>query len=690
MSHTDRIIVLVDMDCFYCQVEENLNPQFKGKPLAVVQYNTWRGGGIIAVNYPARDRGVTRHMRGDEAKRKCPEIELVHVPSVRDKADLTKYRDAGKLVAAVLQTFTPLLQRASVDEAYLDITDAVTERTNMATREIQRSEIKNTHVVGCEPLEFLYSLYSSGLCEDANLKLAYGAVIAEEIRAAVLQQTGYTCSAGIAHNKILAKLAAGLNKPNQQTVLPQSGVESLFQNLPLHKIRSLGGKFGHSLTEDLGITTMAELVKFSEKDLKKRYDEKTAIWLYNIARGIDLEPVTIRLVSKSIGCCKTFPGRSALITPQSVLHWIGELGAELVERLEKDLEENNRKARQVTVGFTHDVNGNDISTSRVHPLNSYNAKKITDDSYAIIKKLCLKADGTFCIKSISFNAGKFEDCRNVTAITSFFKSDGPYKTIRKMEASERVEILNTDIDEENYSNETVDLNEDATKLTFYKDNCENASDDSITDEIPTVEERSTKGSFFLQYFEDMKNCQHEPPVLRDFDTSRNLEDDDLLDTPGTSKDEDVPTELCEECHQSIPISEMMSHKDHHLALQIDKEEKLTRKSNVPTITIKAKENTKSKKRKCSDNRPNCTLTKFLQSTVKLQEENTQECPQCNRRIRKSDFDDHLDYHVAKELHMEINDIKLCSAANVPKTIKKSKTTKTVSKTRSVISFFKPS
>lgn len=83
---------------------------------------------IIAVNYPARAQGVTRHMRGDEAKAQCPDIELVKVPNVREKADLSKYRDAGKEVAAVLQTFTPLLQRASIDEAYLDITERVQSR----------------------------------------------------------------------------------------------------------------------------------------------------------------------------------------------------------------------------------------------------------------------------------------------------------------------------------------------------------------------------------------------------------------------------------------------------------------------------------------------------------------------------------------------------------------------------------
>ncbi len=74
---TDRVVALIDMDCFYCQVEARQDPSLRGKPSAVVQYNTWKGGGIIAVNYEARAFGVTRNMRGQEAKEKCPDIKLV-------------------------------------------------------------------------------------------------------------------------------------------------------------------------------------------------------------------------------------------------------------------------------------------------------------------------------------------------------------------------------------------------------------------------------------------------------------------------------------------------------------------------------------------------------------------------------------------------------------------------------------
>lgn len=90
MDQENRVVVLIDMDCFYCQVEEKLNPELKDKPIAVVQYNPWKGGGIIAVNYVARAQGVTRGMRGDQAKEKCPDIELPSVPCQRGKADITK------------------------------------------------------------------------------------------------------------------------------------------------------------------------------------------------------------------------------------------------------------------------------------------------------------------------------------------------------------------------------------------------------------------------------------------------------------------------------------------------------------------------------------------------------------------------------------------------------------------------
>lgn len=188
-------------------------------------------------------------MRGDEAKEHCPEIELVHVPSVREKADLTKYRDAGKQVAEVLQSFTQLLERASIDEAYLDITEKVDEIYKDLDKNQPNFDIEKligTFAVGFETIADYVSqihetneLTTSQDLEDdsenptvyktSDLKLLIAAKIVNEIRFAVREKTGYACSAGIAHNKILAKLTCAFHKPNKQTCLPIKEIPKLLR-----------------------------------------------------------------------------------------------------------------------------------------------------------------------------------------------------------------------------------------------------------------------------------------------------------------------------------------------------------------------------------------------------------------------------------------------------------------------------
>ncbi|XP_066904821.1 DNA polymerase eta isoform X2 [Halyomorpha halys] len=420
------------MDCFYCQVEARLNPSLKGHPMAVIQYNQWKGGGIIAVNYEARDKGVTRFMRGDDAKKHCPEIILVSVPTVREKADLTRYRDAGREVLAILCKFSTCVQRASVDEAYIDLTKAVEERMKLLSQ-FNPEKWKSTFVVG-------YSTNSSNdegerknglrawlkdtesLNNTASLRLAVGALIVEEIRETVLSETGFKCSAGIAHNKILAKLACGLHKPNRQTILPLECVLELYKTLPVKKIKNLGGKLGNNVVEKLGCQTMSDLLKFSEKELQAKYDEKTGSWLYNIARGLDNEPVTARLVAKSIGCCKNFPGRTALIKTKDVHHWISKLAEELSERLLEDEVMNKRRANLLTVSMHLEINKKDTASSKSVALSSYEVDKIFFVAEQTLKKVC-KVDPSNDnwyppIKQLGFSAGKFSNSSN--KIAKFF------------------------------------------------------------------------------------------------------------------------------------------------------------------------------------------------------------------------------------------------------------------------------
>lgn len=467
-----RIVVLIDMDCFFCQVETKLKPEYTGKPLAVVQYNQWKLGGIIAVNYEAREYGVTRHMRGEEAKQKCSDLVLASVPCTRGKADTSRYRSAGRQVLDVIKKHCNIIERASVDEAYLDITDIVAERmsTSSLSQEYLVKQLSNTFVVGYSEIgkndeeqrrkgvsEWLTNIFEElEDVQDQELhQLALAGVIVEELRQDIYNETGFKCSAGISHNKILAKLACGLHKPNRQTILPPNAVSELYSSLPVKKVRNLGGKFGDVVIESLNCNVMGDLLQYSLQYLQKRFDDKTGLWLYNIARGVDTEPVTTRLVSKSIGACKKFPGKQAITSADVLRSWAGELSAEVCERLEQDLQENERRATLLTVSYHYYQNRSTVTQSRSCTLNSYKPEKMADRCVEIICK------STQCpIAFLGISAGKFVSAKDNQNLKNFFKSSNMKHTREINTERKNIKLKSVDtVDNTTKIENNVQLNE---------------------------------------------------------------------------------------------------------------------------------------------------------------------------------------------------------------------------------------
>ncbi|TKY59712.1 DNA polymerase eta [Spatholobus suberectus] len=391
-----RVIAHVDMDCFYVQVEQRKQPNLRGLPTAVIQYNSFKGGALIAVSYEARRCGVKRSMRGDEAKEACPQIQLVQVPVARGKADLNSYRSAGSEVVSVLSQ-KGRCERASIDEVYLDLThaaEAMLMETPPESMQDFEEEVLKSHVLGLEIEDGSDAKEEvrKWLCRsDASYQdklLACGALIVSDLRMQVLKETEFTCSAGIAHNKMLAKLASAMNKPAQQTVVPHSSVEGLLASLPIKKMKHLGGKLGSSLQSDLGVNTVGDLLQFSEEKLQQWYGINTGTWLWNIARGINGEEVEGRLLPKSHGSGKTFPGPQALKTIDSVQHWLNKLCEELNERLHSDLDQNKRIAQTLTLHARAYKTG-DSDSHRKFPSKScplrYGTKKIQEDALILFQ-----------------------------------------------------------------------------------------------------------------------------------------------------------------------------------------------------------------------------------------------------------------------------------------------------------------
>ncbi|XP_051945375.1 DNA polymerase eta [Xyrauchen texanus] len=451
----ERVVALVDMDCFYVQVEQRINPELKNKPCVVAQYKTWKGGGIIAVSYEARAHGVTRNMWADEAKKLCPDLQVARVRESHGKADLTHYREASVEVIEVMSRFA-VIERASIDEAYMDLTANVQQRLkDMADLYINPLHLKSTYVQGFPQigsneearsenaeldkeeersrglLQWLDLVSSCSQSNSAELHLAVGALLVEEMRAAVEEHTGFCCSAGISHNKVLAKLACGLNKPNRQTVLPLGSVPQLFSTLPIKKIRNLGGKLGKSVTETLGVENMGDLIQFTKSQLEQHFGEKTGQWLYDLCRGIEFEPVIPRQLPKSIGCSKNFPGITCLATKEKVQYWLHQLALELEERLNKDRETNGRVAKLLTVGLRQAGDKKPNSFSRCCALTRYDVTKITTDSFAIIKSLNTAGNHqeawSPALTCLHLSASKFSDTPSASSggIASFLCSDAP-------------------------------------------------------------------------------------------------------------------------------------------------------------------------------------------------------------------------------------------------------------------------
>ncbi|XP_036783328.2 DNA polymerase eta isoform X1 [Manis pentadactyla] len=456
----DRVVALVDMDCFFVQVEQRQNPHLRNKPCAVVQYKSWKGGGIIAVSYEARAFGVTRSMWADDAKKLCPDLLLVQVRETRGKANLTKYREASVEVMGIMSRFA-VIERASIDEAYVDLTGAVQERLQeLQGQPISADLLPRTYIEGlphslkaAEGTIQKEEMRKQGLFQwldslqidnttSPDLQLTVGAVIVEEMRAAIEREAGFQCSAGISHNKVLAKLACGLNKPNRQTLVSHGSVPQLFSQMPISKIHHLGGKLGASVIEILGVKYMGELIQFTESQLQSHFGEKNGSWLYAMCRGIEHDPVKPRQVPQTIGCSKNFPGKTALTTQEQVQWWLLQLAQELQERLTKDRNDNDRVATQLAVTVRKQGDKHIKSWHRRCALTCYDAHKMSRDAFAVIRNSNTSGTHTdwsppvimLFLCATKFSASAPPSCTDITIFLNNDSSSLPKLSITHSEA----------------------------------------------------------------------------------------------------------------------------------------------------------------------------------------------------------------------------------------------------------------
>ena len=392
---TARCIVHLDVDAFYAQVEELRDPALRTVPLGITQKQI-----IVTCNYPARARGVKKLQLITDALQACPELTCVC------GEDLTPYRRASAALLAVAARFGPP-ERLGMDELWVEVTKTAEKARAAAAaarspiyfsgfvhRAASGTVATNRH----RPMDVAAPQAVAG--EDApraeaavtpdDELLAAGSVVAAELRAAVAASLGLRSSAGVAHNKLLAKLASGLHKPNATTSLPSREAGTLIDifpprtafssrvsclllltlspsaarflaPLPLRALRGVGGAAAHALAS-AGIATCGDARAAPLAALASALSRGgsgggsggggggggvlSPRLLAALVRGNDASPVAPKALQKSLSVEDSFRAVTSHAALAAVLR---TLAPDLVARCGEERQSSGRLARTLTV-----------------------------------------------------------------------------------------------------------------------------------------------------------------------------------------------------------------------------------------------------------------------------------------------------------------------------------------------------
>jgi DNA polymerase IV (DinB-like DNA polymerase) len=248
----NRIILHIDMDYFFAQCEEREHPEIKGKPVVICVYSGRGGdrGAVSTSNYEARKYGVKAGISISHAKKLVPDAVFLPV-------NMELYHNRSDEVMEILKRYSDKIEQESIDEAYCDLTEKVTD-----------------------------------LDEARMLALR----LKDEIR----QLVGLTCSVGIGPNKLIAKVASDYRKPDGLTVVMSEEASYFLAPLKITDLIGVGKKTGERLNE-LGVKIIADMSKLSIDELIREFGQAKGLWLKRASQGIDDSPVEERQGTGQIG-----------------------------------------------------------------------------------------------------------------------------------------------------------------------------------------------------------------------------------------------------------------------------------------------------------------------------------------------------------------------------------------------------
>jgi DNA polymerase-4 len=251
--HDMRRILHIDMDAFFSSVEQKRRPELIGKPVVVGgEGDPTKRGVVSTASYEARKSGIHSAMPLRTAYKLCPEAIFLPV-------DYEEYSRVSEEVKTILREFSPEIEDVGIDEAFLDIS----------------------------------------LVDKPSQE------IAKEIKKRIKDETGLTCSIGIAPNKLLAKISSDMQKPDGLIVLTEADIKNRIWPLSVRKLWGVGPKTEAYLKE-MGIQTIGDLAALPLNRLIEEFGQSYGNYLYEASRGIDESPLVTHWEPKSISRETTF------------------------------------------------------------------------------------------------------------------------------------------------------------------------------------------------------------------------------------------------------------------------------------------------------------------------------------------------------------------------------------------------
>lgn len=285
-----------------------------------------------------------------------------------DKVSLDPYRLQSRRILAVIKEALPAnlqkVEKASIDEVFCDLSAHVhsvlmkrfPELENPPPYDDPTERLPRPPVTALDwQADALIDLDEEGESQDPDwddVAILIASEIIRDVRAQILQKLHYTCSAGIASNKMLSKLGSAHKKPNQQTVIRNRAVQQFLSDFKFTKIRNLGGKLGDQVASTFNTESIKELLLVPMEQMKSKLGDDTGTWVHNTIRGLDLSEVNSRTQIKSMLSAKSF--RPSISTAEQAMKWLRIFAADIFSRLvEEGVLENKRRPKTINLHHRH-------------------------------------------------------------------------------------------------------------------------------------------------------------------------------------------------------------------------------------------------------------------------------------------------------------------------------------------------